>query len=112
MSAAALFGETLQLRQLAQDLTADPQGITRLAPPTSGDHTLRAIAASLVELLASRAGVAPPAWASSVPGLPNALYLVKAAGGMSRLRASCERESPEPLKKRNLLAPANYLQFV
>jgi hypothetical protein len=47
-----------------------------------------------------------------IPGLPESLFLVKAAARMPRLRAACERESPEPLKKRNLLAPSNFLHFV
>lgn len=112
LSTAALRGEILELRQLAQALAADPASITRLPPPGVEDHTLRAIAASLVELLATRAGVKPPAWTSAVPGLSERLFLLRSVAKMPRLRAACERESPEPLKKRNLLAPANYLQFV
>ena len=65
----------------------------------------------LGELFAQRTGQAAPAWTSVVSGLPEARFLVRSAATMKRLRRMCEQESPGPLKRRNLYAPADYLQF-
>ncbi|HET7502649.1 MAG TPA: hypothetical protein VFK02_16625 [Kofleriaceae bacterium] len=40
------------------------------------------------------------------------VYLVEAAVRSPKMRARVEQESPEPLRKRNLFAPAGYLAFV
>jgi hypothetical protein len=39
------------------------------------------------------------------------VFLVDAAKRLPNLRLQCERESPEPLLRRNLFAPANYLTW-
>ncbi len=70
-----------------------------------------AVAASLVELLAERAGQPAPAWAADVAGLPEARYLLRSAATMKRLRRMCDEESPGPLRRRNLFAPAEFLTF-
>jgi hypothetical protein len=38
-------------------------------------------------------------------------FLVRSAATMKNLRRMCEEESPGPLKRRNLFAPADYLRF-
>ena len=68
-----------------------------------------AIAAAVVELVAGREGAVPPAWTASVPALSVAVYLVKAAGTMPRLRRLCEEQGPEPLRRRKLFAPPEFL---
>ena len=45
----------------------------------------------------------------AVEGAPTALYLVKAARTMPRLRQLCEQEGPEPLRRRGILAPPELL---
>ena len=49
LAEAALTGDALRLRSLAQDWLGENPSITRSAPPQSSDPTLRAIAAGLAE---------------------------------------------------------------
>jgi hypothetical protein len=67
--------------------------------------------AALIELFATRLGQKAPAWTVSVGSLERPIFLVKSAATMKRLRALCKAESPEPLRKRGLYAPPNYLEF-
>jgi hypothetical protein len=64
-----------------------------------------------VELLALRSGQKPPQWTKDVGALPEPFYLLKAAANMKRLRALCETQAPEPLRKRGFYAPPNFLEF-
>lgn len=69
-----------------------------------------AVAAGIVELLASRGGQTPPAWTASVPAAPDSVYLVRSAAVLPRLRRLCETEAPEPLRKRRIFAPPEFLK--
>jgi hypothetical protein len=80
-----------------------------IAAPTDATPTELALAAGLVELMAQRDGQAPPPWTASVGRSPTRIYLVRAAADMPRLRRLCEEEGPEPLKRRDLLAPPDFL---
>jgi hypothetical protein len=42
-------------------------------------------------------------------GDAEAVFLVRAAESMPRLRRLCEEQSPEPLRRRRLLAPPDFL---
>jgi hypothetical protein len=77
--------------------------------PADLDALGLAIAAGVAELLASRAGQPPPPWTNAVPAAPQPFLLVRAAGWMPRLRRICEVEGPEPLRRRALLAPPEFL---
>jgi hypothetical protein len=112
LAEAALKGDSLLLRSLTQDLLDEQPRLSECPPPASDDPRLLAVAAALVELLAQRLNQAPPAWTASVGALPEPIYLLKAAARMKRLRALCETQSPEPLRKRGLYAPPNFLEFV
>jgi hypothetical protein len=68
-----------------------------------------AVAASIVELLAQRGRQTPPFWTASVPAAPESVYLVRAAEVLPRLRRLCELEAPEPLRKRRIFAPPEFL---
>jgi hypothetical protein len=108
---AALDGDALKLRSFCQDLLREKGDLYDCPAPTADDKQKMAIAASLVELLAIRTGQIPPIWTEAVEGLAKPIYLLKSAEKMSRLRNLCESESPEPLRKRGLLAPPNFLSF-
>ena len=99
----------LEARSLTQDLLRHVSLLSHAPAPTGTDPTVRAIAAGLAELIASRHGTAPPAWTSAIGALPAPVYLVEATARSASMRARLERESPEPLRKRNLFAPASYL---
>jgi hypothetical protein len=81
------------------------------APSPEMDPTERALTAGLAELMAARARQAPPTWTAAIPPAPKTLFLVRAAATMPRLRALCEREGPEPLRRRGLLAPPDFLSI-
>lgn len=68
-----------------------------------------AVAAGIVELLAQRAGEAPPPWTARVPAARQPVLLVHAAASMPRLRKLCEEQGPEPLRRRRILAPPDFL---
>lgn len=108
---AALNGEALLLRGLTQDFLREYPRLSNYPKPLTNDSRLLAAAASLVELLALRLQQPPPAWTNDVGPLAEPLYLLKAAASMKRLRALCETQAPEPLRKRGFYAPPNFLEF-
>jgi hypothetical protein len=77
--------------------------------PVGLDQVSLAVAAGVAEMLAERAGQRAPEWALGVPELPEPFLLVRAAATMPRLRHLCETEGPEPLRRRRLLAPPEFL---
>jgi hypothetical protein len=111
LAEAALAGDALCLRSLAQDWLRENPRIADADPPSSSDPLLRVIAAALVELFAERTRQAPPGWARTIGSAKSPMYLVKSARTMPRLRRLCETESPAPLRRRNLLAPPTFLEF-
>lgn len=111
LAAAALNGESLLLRSLTQDLLREQPRLSEYPKPQTDDARLLAASASLIELLALRSHQTPPSWAKEVGALPEPIYLLKAAASMKHLRALCETEAPEPLRKRGFYAPPNFLEF-
>jgi hypothetical protein len=107
----ALNGESLKLRSLAQDFVRDYPQFADIPRPVTSDAQVLGTAAALVELLADHAGQTPPAWTCEIGSVPRPVFLLKAASTMPRLRALCESESPEPLRRRGLFAPPEYLTF-
>ena len=108
---ALLRFDALTARQWLADAGRSGLVWSDIPAPVGLDATERAVAAGVAELLASRAGQAPPGWAAAIPPAPRVLFLVRAAATMPRLRAVCERESPEPLRRRGLLAPPDFLSI-
>ena len=111
LAEAALHQDALRLRSLAQELLRTPAQLNALPRPQTDDLRLLALAAGLAELLAFRAGQPPPAWADEIGGSPEPIFLLAAALRMWRLRELCQNESPEPLRKRSLYAPPDFLSF-
>jgi hypothetical protein len=108
---AAIAGQALQLRSLAQEWLSQCPEIASSPEPISSDARVRAVAAGLVGLFAERRHQSEPAWASAVAPLDEPLFLVRSAERMPRLRELCRRESPAPLRRRNLFAPPTFLEF-
>ncbi|NOT02916.1 MAG: hypothetical protein HOP29_20140 [Phycisphaerales bacterium] len=106
---AAIDGEALRVRSLTQDWLAETARISQAPPPSGDDSMVRVVAAALVELFALRRGEPPPEWAAGVGPLDTPLYLLRSAAVMPRLRRLCELESPEPLRRRRIYAPPDYL---
>lgn len=111
LAEAALAGEAMELRALAQDWLRENPRISDCRMPDAVDGDTLATAAGLVELLALRAGQQPPHWTARIGRVRHPIFLVKAAQTMRRLREACENESPLPLRRRGLYAPADFLSF-
>ncbi len=83
--------------------------------PKPDDVTERelVVCAALVELFAARRGEAAPDWVHAVGAWPEPIYLM---GGYEKRfpksAARWRREAPEPLRKRNVFAPAEFMTFV
>jgi hypothetical protein len=108
---AALERDNLRLRSLVQDLLRSKIPFSKLPRPASRDPRVLALSASIVELLAARQGQTPPEWTKEIGAINEPFFLVESAARMKRLRELCETQSPEPMRKRHLYAPPNFLQF-
>lgn len=111
LAEAALQRDSLRLRSLAQDFVRDHPQFMRIPRPQTENVQLLGTAAALLELLAERTGQPAPRWTREVGAVPEPLFLLEAATRMKRLRALCEAEAPEPLRKRGLYAPPDFLSF-
>jgi hypothetical protein len=107
---ALLSFDTLAARQWVTDSLRQGFMWTSIPAPADLDPVGLGVAAGVAELLAARAGQAPPPWARAVQAAPMPVYLVKAARTMPRLRQLCEQEGPEPLRRRGILAPPEFLK--
>ena len=110
LAEAAINHEALLLRSLTQDLLLERPNLREYSKPAAVSFKTLAAAASLIELLAERLNQEPPSWTKDVGALPEPIHLVKSAATMKHLRALCEQQSPEPLRKRGFYAPPNFLE--
>jgi hypothetical protein len=111
LAIAALNKDSLKLRSLYQDMISEAPRLFDCPRPQTDDLYVLVVAASLVELLAERLHQSPPAWTNDIGALPEPMHLLASAAKMKRLRILCETQSPEPLRKRGLYAPPNFLEF-
>lgn len=107
---AILSYDALTARQWVADSLRQEFAWTSIPKPVDLDELEMGVAAGVVELLAARAGQVPPSWTQTVEATPTPVYLVKAARTMPRLRRLCEEEGPEPLRRRGILAPPEFLK--
>jgi hypothetical protein len=111
LAEAAFQRDSLRLRSLVQDITRANVNWSVIPRPTTKDERLLVMSASLAELLASRQKQAPPAWTAEIGALQEPFFLLQSTAEMKRLRILCETQSPEPMRKRRLYAPPNFLEF-
>jgi hypothetical protein len=111
LAEVALRRDGLSLRSLAQDFLRNHPNLSAVPRPLVENQRILGTAAALLELLAERAGQTAPDWTRAIGAVPEPIFLLKEAEQMKHLRARCETESPEPLKKRGLYAPAEFLSF-
>jgi len=86
-------------------------GIGITASSSGSDMRLLAAAAAILELFAIQRNQTPPHWTEGVGPLAEPVFLVEAAERMTHLWTLCETQAPEPLRKRRLYAPPNFLAF-
>ncbi len=108
---AALERDHFTLRSLVQDWVRSGAQIQEFPQPSFSDSRLLVISAAIVELLAERQKKSPPAWTKEVGSLSEPFFMLESASKMKRLRALCETQSPEPMRKRLLYAPPHFLEF-
>lgn len=106
---ALMSFDALRARQWVADAMRMPIIWPEVARPTDMDAEQMAIAAGVVELLAARSGQQSPSWTVEVGESPRRIYLVRATESMPRLRKLCEEEGPEPLRRRQIMAPPEFL---
>ena len=111
LAETALRRDSLRLRSLVQDFVRDHPHLMGIPRPPIESLQLLGTAAALLELLAQRTGQTAPLWTREIGAVPEPLFLVEAASRMKHLRALCEAEAPEPLRKRGLYAPPDFLSF-
>jgi hypothetical protein len=106
---ALIQRDALRARQWVADAERAGFDWSRVAEPQGLDAIASALAAALVEVMSERHGSQAPRWTSAVPAAPERVFLVRAAETLPRLRRLCEQEGPEPLRRRGLLAPPDFL---
>ena len=106
---ALLRRDALTARQWVADAGRESMVWSDVPRPVGWTALELAVAAGVVELLASRADQIPPQWTATVGEAPAPVYLVRAAETMPRLRRLCETEGPEPLRWRHVFAPPEFL---
>ena len=112
IAAEALQYHSLQVRNLLQAFLQEEQVFADLPQPQTTDENLLALSAAFLELLCERAQQHAPAWTAKIGAAQHPIFLVEAANRMPRLRTLCEQGAPEPLRKRQIYAPPNYLTLV
>ena len=107
---AVLANDVLGARQWVADALRARVSWSRIERPEGLGLEELSLAAGLAEMMAQRAGVAPPSWTAQVGGVPREVLLVQAARTMRRLRQLCLEEGPMPLRSRGFLAPPGFLE--
>lgn len=111
IAVAILRDDSLLTRALVQDFLRSQPVLAEIPQPETIDPASLAIAASLLELFALRMHQPAPTWTRQIGPVEKPIYLLKAAAHMRRLRELCHDAAPEPLRRRQLYAPPDYLAF-
>ena len=106
---ALLVGDLLTARQFVADARREDVTWTHVEQPHGLNGRELSVAAGVVELLASRAGDAPPAWANKVGAIDEPLILDPGLEQMPRSFKHAKTSGPEPLRRRNLIALPDFL---
>lgn len=110
LAEAVLARQALEARSLVQEMVR--AGLAHeLDEPTRVTAVVRVVAAALAELLAQRHGLLVPSWVAQVGPLSEPFFAVERALRWPALREQCEREAPEPLRRRGIYAPAGFLSY-
>ena len=104
-----LEGDALGARQWVADAGRSRLSWPAVSMPDDLDAVGLVVAAGITELLAARAGQQPPTWTKAIGAAPEPLFLVRAAEQLPRLRRLCQEDGPEPLRRRRIFAPPDFL---
>jgi hypothetical protein len=106
---ALLTGDLLAARQFVADAQRVHLDWERLEQPRDVSVRELAVAAGVLELLASRAGGTAPAWTNAIGAVDEAVVLDPGLEEMPRSFALAKVAGPEPLRRRNLIALPDFL---
>jgi hypothetical protein len=106
---ALLDGDLLSARQFVADAHRSRLDWERLEQPRNVSARELAVAAGVLELLASRAGATAPAWTKAVGAVDETVVLDPGLEKMPRSFARAKAAGPEPLRRRNLIALPDFL---
>jgi hypothetical protein len=111
IAVAAINDDMLATRALVQTFLRDQPVLSEQSRPETNNPVVLAVAAALLELFSLRINQPAPNWTHEVGPLDQPIYLLKSASHMRRLRDLCRDAAPEPLRRRGLYAPPDYLAF-
>ena len=111
LAQALVAGEHLRARQWVLDANAQGFNWSRVPEPSGLSREEMAVAAGVVELMASREGTTAPAWTDAVGPLDEPLHLVPSTRTLRRTRELCAQHGPEGLRRRGVMALPNMLTF-
>lgn len=112
MAEALLNRDDLRLHLLLQAWLPINPNIPEMPYPETQDKRVLTAAAALAELLALQLNQAPPDWTKDIGGLPQPFFVMSLGEKPGFTRNLCLAEAPEPFKRRNIFAPANFLNTV
>ena len=98
--------------QYTMNLFDETASFTDVPKPSDATYPELVVSAALLELFALRRGESAPHWTAQIGGLASPRFLM---GGYEKkypyLADVWQSEAPEPLKRRNLFASAEFLEF-
>lgn len=106
---AILSGDLLAARQWVADTNRAGVHWESFERPAGLDEREMTVAAGVAELLAARAGSLPPSWTAAIGPRREALLLGPGLEHMPRTFERAKTSGPEPFRKRNLVAPPDFL---
>ena len=106
---AILSGDLLAARQWVADAHRAGVQWERFEKPVGLDEIEMTVAAGVAELLAAREGSPPPPWTIAVGPQEDVLLLDPGLELMPRTFARAKTSGPEPFRRRNLIAPPDFL---
>ena len=110
LAVAVLNGDQLTARALAQQILDEGRLSSMPDPDPRLGERVAIMSAALAELLADYASLQPPEWTGQWGRMAVEVDLLPATG--APLRRLMTEEAPEPLKRRNILAPKGFLRAV
>jgi hypothetical protein len=112
LARALLADRSAIVGQYTMNLWAENGDFSELIEPQDATYEVLVVSAAILELFAARRKQSPPEWTKAIGGLDTPRFLM--GGYEKRYPRRAERwlrESPDPLKKRNLFASAEFLEF-
>lgn len=109
LARALLSGDLLTARQIVADFQRTHTPFEHIDRPAGVSERELAVAAAVIEMLADRGQVKPPAWTAGIGALPDLVVLDPGLEQMPRSFERAKISGPEALRRRNLVAPPDFL---